>query len=350
MAEGTNVYLITGFLGSGKTTFLNRLLHQFPQDKKLMILMNEFGEIGVDGTLVAAQELDILEISKGSIFCACVKTDFIKGLFEIAQKIKPDVLLIESTGVANPSDLKKDLNLSIFNNCFHFQEQFCIIDAAHFLDEFAAFASVEKQIASSTRFIINKIDLASPAQIAEIKSLIQKHHPCPQFYETTYADLDVTELLALPEKTQQKPPRGTKNGPAVAPSPMIEAELEQYVEDLLSDPEAAVTPPDILMSAAFFWKGGELPVLAEITEQLPKGVIRAKGFVTAGGRTYLYNYVLGRYSLEEYRAPLARGAQNNVLVFIFAPQVLSALAQVMEKHGFVKLGELMPGAFAEKQD
>lgn len=338
MTGCTAVYLITGFLGSGKTTFLNRLIHQFPRDRKLMILMNEFGEIGVDGTLVAAQELDILEISKGSIFCACVKTDFIKGLFEIAQKIKPDVLLIESTGVANPTDLKKDLSLPIFNNCFQFREQFCIVDAAHFLEEFEAFASVERQIASSTRFIINKTDLASPEQIAEIKSLIRKYHPCPQFYETTYADVDVRELLLLKEEAGEQ-----KTETGAAARQMIETELERYVEDLLNDPEASLTPPDVLMSATFFWKGEDLPDLADLTKQLPKEVVRAKGFLNAGNKTYLYNYVLGQYSLEERQVPVAQN-QNNVLVFIFAPQVLSALEQAMGKYGFVKKGELMPRA------
>ena len=59
MAEITRVYLITGFLGSGKTTFLNRIIDAFPKDKKLTLLVNEFGEIGVDGTLVEGDEIDM---------------------------------------------------------------------------------------------------------------------------------------------------------------------------------------------------------------------------------------------------------------------------------------------------
>ena len=97
MNETTKVLLITGFLGSGKTTFLNRLINNFPKDLKLTILMNEFGEIGIDGTLVEGDDIDMMEISKGSIFCVCVKTDFIKGLYELNTKVQPDVLLIEST-------------------------------------------------------------------------------------------------------------------------------------------------------------------------------------------------------------------------------------------------------------
>ena len=95
MSDVTQVYLITGFLGAGKTTFLNRIINSFPKHKKLTLLVNEFGEIGIDGTLVEGEDIDMMEISKGSIFCVCVKTDFIKGLYELNTSVKPDVLLVE---------------------------------------------------------------------------------------------------------------------------------------------------------------------------------------------------------------------------------------------------------------
>ncbi|SHF15318.1 GTPase, G3E family [Desulfofundulus australicus DSM 11792] len=331
MAGFTDVYLITGFLGSGKTTFLNRLIRQFPADRKLMILMNEFGEIGVDGTLVSGEDLDILEISKGSIFCVCVKTDFIKGLYEIAQKIRPDVLLIESTGVANPADLKKDLNLPIFKGRFRFREQFCIIDAANFLDAFQVYASVEKQISSSSTFIINKIDLATRDQVEEIKSLVKRYHPDPRFYETTYADINVAGLLSLGQT-----PAGAGYEPG---QPMSAEELERYVEDLLSDLHESLTPPDLLMSASFFWKGGSPSDLWEMTARLPREVLRAKGFVQVEGRLHLYNYVMGQYSLEVQDVPVKEN-QVNVLVFIAPPQVMSAVEKIMGDFNFVKTGEI----------
>ncbi|MFZ5650461.1 MAG: CobW family GTP-binding protein [Bacillota bacterium] len=335
MADLINVYLITGFLGSGKTTFLNRLIHQFPQNLRLMILMNEFGEIGVDGTLVSGEDLDILEISKGSIFCACVKTDFIKGLFLISREIKPDILLIESTGVANPTDLQKDLILPIFNNSFVLKERFCIVDAGSFLDEFGVFASVENQIASSTRFIINKIDLASREQIEEIKALISGYNPSPYFYEATYTNIDVAHLLSL-DRGQDR------TVPDMAGLSMTDQELEQYVEDLLSDPGANITPPDILMSATFLWRGGDLSEIEELTRGLPREVVRAKGFLSAGYSTYLYSNVMGRFSLEK-TAVLVKEGQRNVLVLIFDPDALPRVEEVMEKYNFQKMGEIAPG-------
>ena len=197
MSAQTRVYLITGFLGSGKTTLLNRIIDRFPKDQKLTLRVNEFGEIGVDGTLVEGEDIDMMEISKGSIFCVCVKTDFIKGLYELNSKVKPDVLLIESTGVANPSDLKKDLKLPIFNDRFNFKEQFCVIDAVHFMDAYEVYASLEKQIASSTVFVINKIDLATSETIENTKKVIRQFHPDPLFFETTYADIPLESFFDL---------------------------------------------------------------------------------------------------------------------------------------------------------
>ena len=204
MGGTTNVILVTGFLGSGKTTFLNRIINIFPEDLKLMILMNEFGKIGLDGTLIESDEMEILEISKGSIFCVCVKTDFIRSLNEIAQTIKPDVLIVESTGAANPSDLKKDLKLSIFQNRFKLSEQICIIDADCFEDAYATFVSVEKQIESSTLFIINKIDLASADAVLRAKKIIKKHHPSPEFLETTFTDIPLERFIPKLNKKKSK--------------------------------------------------------------------------------------------------------------------------------------------------
>ena len=204
MAGNTDVYLITGFLGSGKTTFLNRIIKAFPKDRQLMILMNEFGDLGVDGALVEGDDLDMLEISKGSIFCVCVKTDFIKGLMDIACNKQPDVLLIEATGIANPTDLKKDLQLSIFKNQFQLKEQFCLIDAANFEDAYDTFTFVEKQIESATVFIINKVDMADGDTIERVQHIVARHHPDPEFIETEYADISLEKYLPTAGQAAEK--------------------------------------------------------------------------------------------------------------------------------------------------
>jgi G3E family GTPase len=340
MSEVTRVYLITGFLGSGKTTLLNRIIQRFPKDKKLTLLVNEFGEVGVDGTLVEGDDIDMMEISKGSIFCVCVKTDFIKGLYELNSKVKPDVMLIESTGVANPSDLKKDLKLPIFNDRFHFMEQFCVIDAAHFLDAYGAFASLEKQIASSTVFIINKTDVASPETIAETKNVIRQFHPDPSFFETTYADIPLAEFFDLAEPDL---PDSQVAGPERAKvSVLSEEALDQFIDDLLDSPDLEITPPDTLMSVTYAWNGRDLDQVRTMAEALPPSVVRAKGFVAEKGEMYLFSYVMGDWTIEKTDVPRERIKNKNIVVFIGPPESMEGIEGASKTGDWTGKGVFQP--------
>ena len=340
MSEITRVYLITGFLGSGKTTFLNRIIDDFPKDKKLTILVNEFGEIGVDGTLVEGDEIDMMEISKGSIFCVCVKTDFIKGLYELKSKVQPDFLLIESTGVANPSDLKKDLKLPIFDNRFHFMDQFCVIDAVHFIDAYNVYASLEKQIASSTVFIINKIDLASPETIAETKKVIRQFHPDPSFFETTYADIPLGSFFdfTAPASSDSETPESEKG----ISSRLSEEKLEQFIDDLLDSPDLEITPPDALMSVAYHWEGDKLEQIRAMAKALPSSIVRAKGFVEENDCMYLFNYVMGTWTVEETTVPKNRIKHQNIVVFIGPPESMEGIEQASRTGNWSNKGVFQP--------
>lgn len=336
MSDRTQVYLITGFLGAGKTTFLNRIIERFPKDRKMTLLVNEFGEIGVDGTLVEGDDIDMMEISKGSIFCVCVKTDFIKGLYELSTSVEPDVLLIESTGVANPSDLKKDLKLPIFNNRFVFKEQFCVIDAAHFLDAYQVYASLEKQIASSTTFIINKVDLVGPEAIEEIKKVVGQFHPDPQFFETTYTDIpldrffDLNLAPDLNEVAQE------------ASLPMTEEELDRFLEDMLDSPDLEITPPDTLVSTAYRWRGDNLEQVRQLARILPSAVVRAKGFVDAGKGMHIFNYVMGTWTVEPTDIPLDKIQHKNVVVFIGPPESMDGIAEAAQAGDWTGQGVFQP--------
>jgi G3E family GTPase len=320
MSGTTAVYLISGFLGSGKTTFLNRIIHAFPSNRKLMILMNEFGEMGVDGSLVENDDLAMLEISKGSIFCVCVKTDFIKGLMNIAQNTQPDVLIIEATGVANPSDLKRDLKLSIFQDRFQLREQFCIIDAGNFKDAYDTFTSVEKQIESATVFIINKIDEADDEVIQKVKKIVRKHHPNPDFYETTYADLPLgtflPEVIAAETRYEQRT------------IPVSEQAIEATIDKLLQDPGTSMTPPDRLVSGSFTWKGMDCGQFEEMMKLIPNGMVRAKGIFETCTGTYLFNWVMGRGKYEKIAQKESMASLMNQIVFIGPPEVMEELGRI----------------------
>ena len=319
MAGTTDVFLITGFLGSGKTTFLNRIIHAFPEDRKLMILMNEFGDLGVDGALVEGEDLDMLEISRGSIFCVCVKTDFIKGLMDIAQNKQPDVLLIEATGVANPTDLKKDLQLSIFKGQFQLKEQFCLIDAANFEDAYDTFTSVEKQIENATVFILNKVDTADKDTIERVRQIVARHHPDPKFIETEYADIPLEEYLPLEGQA------------AGGPAPNIQAEeLERFIDGLMASPGLSMMPQDQLVARTLEWSVEDAVLLEELAAQIPSGIARAKGIVRVGADAYLLNCVMGKTDLEKIEQRQGMEALLNKVVFIGTPEAVEQLDRVYE--------------------
>lgn len=314
MAGTTDVYLITGFLGSGKTTFLNRIIKAFPQDRKLMILMNEFGDLGVDGALVEGEDLDMLEISKGSIFCVCVKTDFIKGLMDIAQNKQPDVLLIEATGVANPTDVKKDLQLSIFKGKFQLREQFCLIDAANFEDAYDTFTSVEKQIENATVFILNKVDTTDRATIERVRQIVARHHPKPELIETVYADIPLENYL---------PAAGQATGD---PTPDISPEeLARFIDGLMAAPGISMLPQDQLLSRTLVWSVKHVDELQEMASRIPPGVARAKGVVQAGGELYLVNCVMGKTEFAKIDQKKGLAAILNQVVFIGTPEAMRQL-------------------------
>lgn len=340
MTDTTHVYLITGFLGSGKTTFLNRIIGLFPKNKQLTLLVNEFGEVGIDGTLVEGDDIDMMEISKGSIFCVCVKTDFIKGLNELNTKVQPDVLLIESTGVANPSDLKRDLALPIFNNRFQFREQFCIIDAAHFLDAYQVYVSLEKQIASSTAFIINKTDMASPETIIEVKDVVREFHPDPIFFNTTYADIPLEQFFDFAVKRDTDKSAEPEN--QAYPTPLTDEQLDRFIADLLDRPELEITPPDALMSVAYHWEGDNLEQVKAIARTLPDSVVRAKGFVEENGQLHIFNYVMGDWTIVPCPEVRDRIKHNNVVVFIGPPESMEGIAVAANSGNWCNQGVFQP--------
>jgi G3E family GTPase len=149
------IYLLTGTLGSGKTTLLNNLL-QLPQfkDGNTCLIINEFGELGVDGALVESGDHPKFELNKGSIFCICIKTDFIATLQAIANDVKPDCLLVEATGMAEPRDVQDFIDVPDLAKEFHIEANVCIVDALDFI-RVAPMLRAARQLATWADTILN---------------------------------------------------------------------------------------------------------------------------------------------------------------------------------------------------
>lgn len=202
--EAIKIYLIAGFLGSGKTTFLNRLLSEF-SDKKVGVLVNEFGSVSVDGMLIQREGIQMTELNNGSIFCSCLQADFTKALVEIS-KTDVEYLFIESTGMGDPINMHTLLkNLEKYvERPYVFKETVGLVDAVNFLEDVDIFPAVENQVLFSDLILVNKSDLVMKEVLGDIHKKVKEINEKAQILDTEYA--------AIPMSVFYQEPVGTKLG------------------------------------------------------------------------------------------------------------------------------------------
>ena len=188
--------LLTGFLGAGKTTLLNRLI-EFYNSQKTVILINEFGKVGIDGELLIAGNYKKIELNKGSLFCICVRTDFIAEVEKIATQIKPELLIIEATGLADTSEMENMLSLPNLKNHISLQTCLCVVDCDNFLKIKDNLKAPASQIKSADLVLLNKVDLVSENQLNEVEHAVSQISPHIPTLKTTYAQFPLEKLDAI---------------------------------------------------------------------------------------------------------------------------------------------------------
>ncbi|TYQ12726.1 UNVERIFIED_CONTAM: G3E family GTPase [Acetivibrio alkalicellulosi] len=199
MKKNIQLYLISGFLGSGKTTFLKQLLEQ--SNKKVGVIVNEFGSVGIDGKVLQKEDLKMVEINNGSIFCACLKGGFVKALVAFLEK-PIDVLFIEASGMADPSGMKnllEQLTVLLEKNSeitqqFEYKGSICIVDAVRFEDFSEMFQPVTNQVRNSSLIIINKVDEVSETKLKKLYIKLSQLNNKAYVYETSFGQMPI-ELL-----------------------------------------------------------------------------------------------------------------------------------------------------------
>jgi len=179
--EPVDVYILTGYLGAGKTTTLNHLLSSTSlAERKLALIINEFGSMGVDGKLLAPGNYAKYEINKGSIFCICTKTDFIKVLSDIGDNCRPEAVFIEATGIAEPGDIESIINDPYFEGRFRVAANLCIVDAAGFTKAAPFLKPVTSQVRFADGIVVNKTDLAADGDLEKLQSVLADINPDAQ--------------------------------------------------------------------------------------------------------------------------------------------------------------------------
>ncbi|NMA67498.1 MAG: GTP-binding protein [Clostridiaceae bacterium] len=199
------LYLITGFLGAGKTTFLKKFIKLFA-DKKLALIINEFGKEGIDGAFFKDTGTALSEISNGSIFCSCKLDQFEQVLKKFVEK-EPDLIIIEASGLSNPQNVHKILAQPDFK-AVDFKGSICLLDALNFHKVFYSALACKQQLSVADMVIINKTDLVTPENLNQTRRIIEKFRPGVPVFTTSFGRIEEEWLYHLkPGQGKDKPLR-----------------------------------------------------------------------------------------------------------------------------------------------
>ena len=188
------VTVLTGYLGSGKTTLLNRILTE-NHGKRYAVIINEFGEVGIDNDLVVSADEEVFEMNNGCICCS-VRGDLIRILSGLMRRKGIDGILVETTGLADPApvaqtffvdeDVRRKTKLDAIVT---------VVDAKHLLAEIDQAHEAQEQLAFADVVLLNKIDLVSPKELTTVEARIRAINPYAKLHRTRRCDVDLTAVL-----------------------------------------------------------------------------------------------------------------------------------------------------------
>ena len=191
------VTVITGFLGAGKTTLLNRILTE-NHGRRIAVIENEFGEIGIDHQLVIQSDEEIFELNNGCICCR-VRGDLIRILAKLRQRSqKFDQVLIETTGLADPGPVAQTFFTDEeVKESFVLDGIVTVVDARHVSLHFDDMREVREQIAFADVILLNKTDLVPPEDIDRVEARIRKMNPLARIYRTEKSALPLDRVMRI---------------------------------------------------------------------------------------------------------------------------------------------------------
>ena len=269
MITRTPITLITGPLGSGKTTLLRHILATHPA--KIAIVMNEFGEIAIDAKVIEGKNVRIAELGGGCVCCSLLG-EFEAAIGEIIEKVAPDRIVVETTGLAEPEALVFNVQEAL-PQC-RLDGVISVIDA-DMLVRFPELGHTTRlQIEGADILLLNKIDLAEQSRtLSGLETKLHEINPTAAIVRTERCRVDPELLFGIPQLLEKK-----------------------------------VLPPKHKHHLEFEWftfsskKTFSRDCFERFADSLPAAVIRAKGFVRFADGAQLFNFVVGRWDLEPFES------------------------------------------------
>lgn len=283
------VDIVTGFLGSGKTTLLRHVLEHGLKGKPVALVVNEIGEVGIDGQVVTGLNYveKMVELSSGCICCSIDEYRFDLAIQEIIETVHPHLIIIESTGLADPEPLAYRVKSAGLN----LDAVITVVDAGNverFLKETEVATS---QITAADFLLVNKIDLVGGDQVARVERRLRKLNPRAVQFRSVRGAIDSEVLFATGVATYRDRAR------------------EKTTSDHLHQDAFA----------SFLYRSTielDQPAFERVLERLPDDIIRAKGIVRLVGRDWhcLFNVTCGRTEIGWLK--LSDDHTENQAVFI----------------------------------
>ena len=198
----TKIDIISGFLGAGKTTFIKKMLEDVFQGEKIVLIENEFGEIGIDGGFLKDSGIEISELNSGCICCSLVG-DFGKNLREVMERFHPDRILIEPSGVGKLSDVMKSVQEVEQENEVKLNGRITVVNTAKATKQMKAFGEFfNNQIEYATVVVLSRTQNVKPEQTELVVKAIREKNPDAAVITTPWDDIDGKQIYKVIE--QQK--------------------------------------------------------------------------------------------------------------------------------------------------
>lgn len=307
----TPIYILSGFLGSGKTTLLQKMI-SFLQEQhvKPAVIMNEIGEVNLDGMLVDAK-VPMTEMLGGCI-CCTVRGDLSTELSQLIENEHPDVIIIEATGVANPIDILDAVTeLSLFMK-LDIKPLITVVDTA-FLNELyeaqsgKTYSLMMDQIRAATLLIMNKIDRIDDVKQAEMKQFLNRINPHAHVIEAIKCDVDLTALV--------EGSYFTNNGLATSRVEQSNCACHNHCDHDHDHDHDHASHTHVTVYTHYFQKPVDSNEFEQFIKQLPREIYRAKGVLsfTDTSKRFLFQYA---YRESDFMAITPQGEVADVAVFI----------------------------------
>ena len=209
-------HLITGFLGSGKTTFLSNILKTLAPSQKVAVIQNEFAPTGIDGKELQRQVpgFKLIEINNGSVFCVCQLSNFKQTMLKLLADYQPEQIFLEASGLADPISVVELLQLDELKERISLGQIISLVDAPNFFRGLSGLVRFKHQLMVADKVILNKTDLSDDENLVAVQKEIQCLNPFADIIPAIYANVTWKHCLGTNTSSGQAARRyqGTESG------------------------------------------------------------------------------------------------------------------------------------------